>query len=61
MFLDFYSNFPYNPYKTYKTTDRPTDRPARPKMQTQNPKHQTCDEAEAWPMATGPRGPVVRL
>ena len=24
IFLDFYSKFPYNPYKTYKT-DRPTD------------------------------------
>ena len=27
IFIDFYSKFPYNPYKTYKTTDRPTDRP----------------------------------
>ena len=23
--MNFYSKFPYNPYKTYKTTDRPTD------------------------------------
>ena len=29
IFIDFYSKFPYNPYKTYKTTDRPTDRPTR--------------------------------
>ena len=27
IFIYFYSKFPYNPYKPYKTTDRPTDRP----------------------------------
>ena len=28
--IDFYCKFAYNPYKTYKTTDRPTDRPPNP-------------------------------
>ena len=35
IFLDLYSKFPYNPYKPYKTTDRPTDRPTEPRCRSQ--------------------------